>query len=173
MKLYKELKKQFSLMILAIMLLGIMPLIFLNAQTAEEIKNKIDQKSADIAKLEEEIKAYQNELEGLGKQKDSLAVSLKQLDVTKKKLNADISVTQNKIDKTNLQIQNLSSDIGNKENSIGTNMDSIKLEIKKINELESTSLVEMILSNKDFTLIWNDIDNIITVRESMRENVKR
>jgi murein DD-endopeptidase MepM/ murein hydrolase activator NlpD len=33
------------------------------------------------------------------------------------------------------------------------------------------SLVETILSNNDFTVIWNDIDNIMTVREKLRENI--
>src|SRR3989344_2703752 len=143
-----------------------------HAQTVQEIRNKINEKSEEILKLEAQIKAYQNELDGLAKQKDSLSVSIKQLDLTKKKLNADISVTQNKIDKTNLQIQDLSSDIGDKESSIKTNKDSIGIEIRKINELEDTSFMETILSNDDFTVMWNDIDNIISVRESMRENIK-
>lgn len=182
MKLFLDYKKLFRILALFFILLmpfGVFPPLrriageaILYAQTVREVRNKIDQKTLDIAKLEEEIKIYQGELDNLGKQKDSLSVSIKQLDITKKKLNADISVTQNKIDKTNLQIQNLTSDIGDKESSIGINLDSIKTEIRKINELEDTSFVEMILSNNDFTFIWNDIDNIIVVRESMRENIK-
>jgi murein DD-endopeptidase MepM/ murein hydrolase activator NlpD len=170
MKLYPDFKKLFSILFLSAFL--IIPLLFSHAQTVEEIRNKIDQKSADIIKLEEQIKAYQSELDGLGKQKNSLSVSIKQLDITKKKLTADISVTQNKIDKTNLQIQDLSSDIGSKENSIEINTDSIKQEIRKINELGGASLVETILSDEDFGIIWNDIDNIITVRDSIRDHVK-
>ncbi len=171
MKLYPDYKKLFKTAVFLI--LFFIFIAFSYAQTAGEIRNKIDQKSADIARLEEQIKAYQNELDNLEKQKDSLNVSIKQLDITKKKLNADISVTQNKIDKTNFQIQNLSGDIRNKESSINTNINSINLEIRKISELEDASLVEMILSNNDFTEIWNDIDNIITVREKIRENIMK
>jgi len=172
MKLYLDYKKQFNILI-SLGILFLLPMVFIFAQTAEDVRNNINQKSADIVKLEEQIKIYQNELNSLNKQKDSLSVSIKQLDITKKKLNADISVTQKKVDKINLQIQNLSSDIGSKENSIINNIDSIKLEIRKINELENTSLLSTILSDSNFTLIWNDINNIATVRESIRNNIKR
>ncbi|MEI6280686.1 MAG: peptidoglycan DD-metalloendopeptidase family protein [bacterium] len=144
---------------------------FSYSQTASDIQNKINQKDADIKKLEQEIATYQNELDTLGLQKDSLNSSLKQLDITKKKLNADIAVTQNKIDKTNLKIQNLSSDIKTKEGSINNDVNSVKLEIKNINEFEQTNIIETLLSADDFTLIWNDIDNIVTVRERIRADI--
>src|SRR3989344_9675408 len=141
-----------SLKLCLVLILLLIPLVFSHAETAKEVREKIDQKSVEIAKLEAEIRAYQSELQNLGKQKNSLSVSIKQLDITKKKLNADIAVTQNQVDKTNLEIENLISDIGDKESSIQTNTDSIKLEIKKINEIEGTSLAETILSNSDFTV---------------------
>ncbi|MFZ2150303.1 MAG: peptidoglycan DD-metalloendopeptidase family protein [Minisyncoccia bacterium] len=171
MKRFQDYKKQFSFLFLAVLLLGMTPFLFSYAETADEIRDKINQRSADIAEVEKQIKAYQAELNSLGKQKDSLSVSIKELDITKKKLGADISLTQNKIAKTNLQIQNLSSDIGDKESSIKTNTDSIKLEIRKINELEDNTFLETMLSNDDFTVIWNDVDNIMTVREVMRDHI--
>ena len=131
MKQYRDYKKLFSTIVLIIFL--ITPLGFSHGETAKEIRDKIDQKSADIAKLEEQLKIYQSELDSLGKQKNSLSVSIQQLDLTKKKLNTDISVTQNKIDKTNLKIQGLSSDIGDKEGSILNNKNSIALELLKTN----------------------------------------
>ena len=180
MKPYQDYKKLFNTILFIVLMLGFYffpPLRWIAgeaisyAETALEIQNKINQKDSDIQKLEQEIAAYQTELDTLGKQKNSLNSSLKQLDITKKKLNADIAVTQNKIDKTNLKIQNLSSDINVKENSIENNIDSIRLEIRNINELEQESLVETILSNNDFSLIWNDIDNIVTVRERVRADI--
>src|SRR5687767_9505498 len=119
--------KLFSILVIAIL---VVPPGISTAQTAGEIRSKINQTSEDIAKLEAQIRQYQSELDALGKQKNSLSVSIKQLDLTKKKLTTDISVTQNKIDKTNLTIQSLSSDIGDKESSIRNNTDSIKLEIR-------------------------------------------
>ena len=169
MKRYPDYKKLlFSAIVLVALV--VVPSAFLSAQTAREIQEKIDQKDSEIQQLEKEIAAYQTELNGLEKQKSSLSKSIKELDLTRKKLNADIAVTQNKIDKTNLRIKNLSSDINTKEGSINNNISSIKLQIRSISEFEEKSLVETILSDNDFTALWNDVDNIVTVREKIREN---
>src|ERR1035437_370652 len=169
MKHYLDYKKLFNILVLIILLM--IPIAFSSAQTALDIQNKINQKDTDIAQLEQEIAAYQVQLDSIGQQKSSLNSSLKALDLTKKKLNADIAVTQKKIDKTNLTIQSLSSDINIKEDSIKNNLDSIRLEIRNINEFERKSMVETILSDNDFTVIWNDIDNTITVRERIRADI--
>jgi len=171
MKLYPAYKKQFN--ILALIILLIIPVSFSYAENAQELQEKINQKDADIDKLEEEIKVYQAELDNLDKQKSSLSGSIKQLDVTKKKLVTDISVTQKKIDKTNLKIQSLSTDIKSKQDFIMNNIESIKLEIRKTNELELNNVLQTLLSEDDFTTIWNDIDNIITVREKIRKDIIR
>ncbi len=170
MKLYLDYKKLFNIIILVILL--IIPIAFSYAQqTALDIKNKIIEKDSDIKKLEQEIAAYQIQLDNLGQQKSSLNSSLKQLDLTRKKLIADIAVTQNKIDKTNLKIQGLNRDINTKQNSISNNIESISLGMKQINEFESGSIVESILSSNNFSLIWNDIDNTITIREKIRDKI--
>jgi len=169
MKLYQDYKKQFSFFLLVLLIT--VPMVFTCAQTASELNAKISQKNADIAKLEQEIKKYQSQLNDLGKQKNSLNVSIKQLDLTRKKLIADISITENKIEKTNFKIQELSLDIGNKEDTISRDIDAIKIDIKKTNELELNSIPEVILSENNFTDVWNDIDNMISVREKIREKI--
>lgn len=137
------------------------------AQSLFEIKDKIDQKTEEIEKLEKEIKAYQSQLNALSLEKDSLKGAIAELDLTKKKLNADISITQKKIDQTNFKIQVLSSDIGNKEDSISNNMNALAIDLRRINELEITSIAQTILSKEDFTSIWNDVDNMLVVREEI------
>ena len=149
----------------------VLPSFFTYAETAQELQNKINQKDSDIARLEKEIASYQVELNNLEKQKDTLSGAIKELDLTKKKLNTDITITQTKIDKTNLKIQSLNDDIGNKEDSISNNKNSISLGIKQTNEFEQDIIIETILSENAFTVIWNDIDNMVTVREKIREKI--
>jgi len=167
MKQSFDYKTQFKIIIFGILLA--VPLVFLSAETVQELNNKIQQKNSDISKLEEEIKIYQAQLGELAKQKNSLAGSIKELDITKKKLNADISVTQNKVDKSNLKLQTLGKDINTKEGEISNNIQAIMLAIRKTNELELSSVIEVILSEDDFSLIWNDIEQIMTIREKLRE----
>jgi murein DD-endopeptidase MepM/ murein hydrolase activator NlpD len=172
MKLYYDYKKQFKILILFFLgIFLIFPFIFSYAQTVKELNDKINQKNVDIAKLEEEIKQYQIELDGLGKQKNSLNVSIKQLDLTRKKLIADISVTTNKIDKTNLKIRELSLEINNKQERISNNINAISLVIRQINEFEQNDILATILSENDFTEAWNDIDNMITVSNKVRQMI--
>jgi murein DD-endopeptidase MepM/ murein hydrolase activator NlpD len=141
--------------------------VFLEAQTAREIEEKIAERDSDIKKLEEEIAAYQKELTSLSRERDSLASSIKKLDITRKQLNADIKVTENKISRTNLTIESLGTDITNKESSISNNIRSIRLELQKVAEYENKSLIENIFAQDNFTTIWNDIDHIITLREKI------
>jgi murein DD-endopeptidase MepM/ murein hydrolase activator NlpD len=170
MKLYPDLKKLCNVLFLIAVFL--IPAVFLHAETAEELQRKIGQKDSDIARLEEEIKAYQNQLDDIGEQKNSLSRSIKQLDLTRKKLVADISVTQKKIDKTNLKIQSLSSDIGSKEISIDTGVGSISESIRDIYEFEENNILESLLSEDDFTTVWGDIDDIARAREKILDNIK-
>ncbi|MEK7113751.1 MAG: peptidoglycan DD-metalloendopeptidase family protein [Patescibacteria group bacterium] len=168
-KFYKKTKASDFLLILLICVLFAVPFLS-GAQTIGDLNAKISEKNAEIAKLEQEIKQYQGEIEDLGKQKDSLSVSLKQLELTRKKLVADTSVTQNKIDKTNLKIKELSLEINDKQDVILNNIKAISLEMRRMYELENNDTLATILSENDFSAIWNDIDNIATVNEEIREN---
>ncbi len=171
MKLCRDCKKQFSRLFIVIFfgIIFLIPVFFSYAQSVSDLNNKITQKNQDIAKLEDEIKQYQTQLDSLGKQKDSLNGSIKQLDLTRKKLVADISVTQNKIDKTNLKIQELSLDIKSKQSDINNNTDAISSEIRQINEFEQKDILATILSEENFTVMWNDIDNMALVNENVRK----
>lgn len=151
--------------------LSIVPVLFVSAGPAEDLSYKIQQNSGEIAKLEKEIEQFQKELDSLGKQKASLNTSLLQLDITRKKLEADIAVTNKKIEKTNLKIKSLSSDIGIKSNLIANDTEAIKQGLKNISETEDQTLLESILSNEDFTTVWNDVDSIMSLREKLEEKI--
>ena len=53
--------------------------------------------------------------------------------------------------KANLKIEELSLQINNKEDTISVDTDAIKTEIKQTNELELNSMLEVILSENNFT----------------------
>ncbi len=173
MKRYQEYKKLNNLFLSLIIVATLfLPIFFTGAQTATELKSKIDQKEAEIEKLEAEIRSYQGQLNTLGQQKNSLSKSISELDLTRKKLNADISITQRKVDQTNLKIEALGGEISTKQGSINTATEAIALDLKRTNELEETTLVESLLSGEDFTTVWTDIDNMMSVREKIRENIR-
>jgi len=169
MKQYIDYKKQFKIFIFCALV--IIPVFFSYGQTAEEIKNKIQDRNTAILSLEKDIRAYQAELGELSKQKSSLSTSIKQLDITKKKLSADISISQNKIEKTNLKIGELGSEIVVKGSAIETAQDVIANSIRAMNDSDLTSLSERLLSERDFSEVWVNIDNLISVRERLKDKI--
>ncbi len=169
MKLFLDYKKLFSVILSLALLLT--PGFFSYAQVAQNLQNQIDQRNLDIQNLEKEIASYQSELDTIGQQKNSLATSLKELDITRKKLNADIAVTQKKIDKTNLKIKSLSSDINTKQDTINNNIQSIAMGIVQTNEFEQSDIFNTLLSSKDLSVAWNDLENIATIRETVRQDI--
>ena len=169
MKLYPDYRKLYNLFIF--FLLFFSGAFFASGQNTLELQNRISQKNADIARLEDEIRGFQREIDALSRQKTTLAGEIKALDLTRKKLNADISVSQNKIDKTSLKIKSLSRDIDIKEDSISINREALALGIRQTDELESGSILESMLSHEDFSLIWADLDNMMSVREKIRSHV--
>lgn len=178
MRPYQDYKKQYKYILFGLLLINIFffpfQWIFQRvtpfAQTIQELNEKINQKNNDIIKLEQEIKQYQAEIDDLGRQKNSLNVSIRQLDLTRKKLVADISVTENKIDKTNLKIRELSLEINDKQGIITNNIEALSLDIRRINELEQNDILATIISENDFTVIWNDIDNMSSIGDKIRES---
>jgi murein DD-endopeptidase MepM/ murein hydrolase activator NlpD len=162
-------KNIFSFIIFSVFLS--VPLFFSFAQNTD-IVNRINEKSADIERIEREIKAYQQELNSLGQQSKTLSSTIKELDLTRKKLNADISLSQKKIDRANIKIQELGLGIGDKEQKIAFNTTAIIRAIKETNELENNSIMQVILSGEKFSSIWEKIDNMMTVKESLNQNIK-
>lgn len=171
MKHWHVFKQQYKLLIsVFVCILAFTFFNLVTAQTAEELENKIDQKNSEIKKLEQDIKAYQNEILQLSKEKDSLSNTIKQLDLNRKKLNTDIAITQKQIDKTNIKISSLSSDISMKELSIDNTLNAVANSIKILNNYDQTTTIEIILA-EDITEMWNDLDQVISVRDKLREEV--
>lgn len=145
-------------------------------QTTNDLINKIEEKNNEIKKLEEEIRQYNLEVENANKQGLTLKSTLKTLDITKKKINTDINLTENKIKKTVLTIEQLGSEIGKTENSINVNKMAVINAIKDVQTLEDVNIVQILLSNKNISDIWTEIDHIQetqkVIRDRSRELVK-
>lgn len=172
MQLSKNKQKFFSGIILGFIIITLFSASGLTrAQSVDDLQAKINQKDADIAKLEAEIAGYQTQLSNLDKQKTSLTGAVNNLALQRKKLLSDIAVTQKKIDKINLEIVGLNADIGSKQHSINTDISAISLGIKQTNELEQNNVLETILSANDFTVAWTDIDNLMSIREHIIETL--
>lgn len=159
-----------SLIILVLLLFALFSLA--HAQNIDEIKSKIEITNSAIQKLEKEINQYQNEINSLSDQKNTLSNSIKSLDLSKRKLIADTKITENKISAKNLEIKELSLQIGDKNTRIKDSKRIITHSIYNISQINSSSLIENLLSKKTLSEIWNDSNQLNVLQGSIQERIK-
>jgi murein DD-endopeptidase MepM/ murein hydrolase activator NlpD len=150
-----------------------LPLISIYAQSADELKGKIDQSNAEIAKLEQEIANYQKQLTAVGAQANTLSNAIKKLDLTRQKLLTDIKVTEKKINSATIKIEQLGLQINDKKSTIEDNRSALNESMRALYELDRGTIVETILSNKSFSDAWQDIDNIGLFQGKIKEKVNQ
>ncbi|MEK7555871.1 MAG: peptidoglycan DD-metalloendopeptidase family protein [Patescibacteria group bacterium] len=148
------------------------PVLQIRAQSIDELKTKITGRASEIEALEKEIAQYQIQLNGIGEEKQSLQKEIKTIDLTRKKLAADIKLTENKIESSSLTIEKLELEIGDKKTNITNKIEVIKETIRKINEIDDNTLVELVLSSDNISEFWNDVENFEQFQESINKNVK-
>lgn len=166
---FKTYSLLWSLIILFMLLLGIYSVS--HGQTVDELKIKIDNTNTAIEKLDIEIKKYQEEIDSLAKDKDSLSGAIKSLDISKKKLEAETKVTENKIVSKNFEIKELSLQIGDKNERIVDSKRAIGQSLYNISQMNSSSIVEILLSKKSIAEIWNSSDQLDTLQENMQDKI--
>jgi len=161
--------KKISLQLL-LALLFLIPLLS-HAQTADELKDKINERTENIRQLEEEIKAYQGQIDTLGKEADSLKNTLASLDLSRKKLEANLVVTQNKIENTNLEIKQLSLQIDDKSARIADGKRVVAQALASISQTDEATVFETLLSAQSLAEAWNGVEELTTLQASVRDRI--
>jgi murein DD-endopeptidase MepM/ murein hydrolase activator NlpD len=141
------------------------------AETTEQLQQKITQKEAEITKLEQEINQLGQNITVVQEAKKTLANAIAELDLTRKKLLTSIKVTDTKIETTNITIEQVSSDIMSTEEKIQKGEVTVGSLIRKIDEEESRSLIEVALANDQISTVWNDIESMQQFRGTVIDKV--
>ncbi len=142
------------------------------ATTTDVLKNKIEERNNQIKQLEQEIKQYNDEITNTQGEAKTLQTTIKSLDLTKKKINTDITLTENKITKTNLTIEELKNQMNKTQELIENNKLAVSSAIKNSYYMEETGFFELILSDKNISEIWNDIDDTRQIQEKIRNKTR-
>ena len=159
----------FSVGVLFLVLIFMTPYVWAN--TIGDLKGSIDNKNTELQQIEAEIDRYERELANTQSQARSLSSSIYELDTTQKKLGADINYTQNRIDTTSLSLEKLSLEIDKTEESMVSNKEAIKKILQTINEVESDSLVEVMLSADNLSTFWNNLESLDKFRNVFTLNL--
>lgn len=142
-----------------------------SASRADELKEKIEERKNQAAQIEEEIKKYQEEINKTLEDTKTLKNNIKILDAQKKKILADIKLTEKEMEITNLNIEELGSQIEDKNNGIEKKRYYLAELIRKMNELDSQNIIEIILSKDDFSDFFDDIEVVENLQVEMNVNL--
>src|SRR3989344_5518323 len=143
----------------------------LQAATVDELKDKINVRTKEIQNLVKEIDVYKTELEVTGRQATTLQNTVKTLNLTEKKLGTDLKVTVSKIDTASLTIEKLSEEIEDKEKKMDDRKITLRGSLRRINELDKNSLIEIMLSGTSIASAWSAVENLGSFQGKVREDL--
>lgn len=144
---------------------------FSNADVINDLRASISQKNSELEQIQKEIGAYQIEIEKTGEQKSSLNKTLQTLETTRKKLLAEIKATEKKISIANTSIEKLNLDIEDKNERLLISLSALGASLRNIDLLESQTLVELTLSNKKISDIWESVDALSSVEKALKAHI--
>ena len=137
----------------------------------DELKDKIETRNKEIEALNKEIQTYQDQIKEANKQKESLKNALYILNTNQKKLAAELKVTENKISSTDLKLEELSLEISEKERKLSMHERGLSESIKVLNEADSFSLLEILLSRVSLSQFWNNRNFIQSVQIGIKNRI--
>lgn len=144
---------------------------FADADTAAELRNKIEERNGQLQLLENEIAKYEAELTKVGADRETLEAKITQLDISRKKIAADIAATRNRIETTDFQLDELDEAIVDKERRISESRSTIEESLRQIAHIDETSLVEFFLAGEAFSDAWEEADRLRRVQQALRDEI--
>lgn len=141
------------------------------AATAEELQQKIADQQKLIQDLDAKIQQYSELTDKTSAEARSLSEIITSLKQNQKKLELDITKTKAEIDKTSLDIKSLDGQISISENKIESLKNAIESSLNEVNRVDDRGLANVFLSEKTFSSILNQIDQLHQFNLSISKSI--
>ncbi|MBI4118406.1 MAG: peptidoglycan DD-metalloendopeptidase family protein [Parcubacteria group bacterium] len=141
-------------------------------QTTETLRSEIEKRNSLILELEKEIKGYESRLNALDKEAKTLQNTVGQIELTEKKLQTDIRLTEQRIAAASRNITTLTGEIEDKNAGIEKNSAAISEIVRRVHELESETLVEILLREDSFSVFWDTVESLGQLQANVHKTVK-
>ncbi len=141
------------------------------AVSIAELQAQMSERNARLKDIEKEIAEYEAALREVGAERSTLEATINALELERKKINADIAYTQDQIAYTDLEIDKLTLEITDAERVIADSKAAVGEILRDIYETDKNSLIEVFLSYENLTDFWRRIEDLNTVRNSMRDKI--
>jgi len=145
----------------------IKPVFSASTDKVKELQEKINQRNQEMGDVEKEIKKYENEINNVQKEATGFKTQIKQLTTTTNKLNAEIKLTNQNIETTALTIEQVSVQISEKVAQMGQKKEALAEIIRKMNEEEATSIVEILLANNNLSEFFDNLSNMENIQREI------
>ncbi|MEK9183895.1 MAG: hypothetical protein AAB890_02375, partial [Patescibacteria group bacterium] len=142
-----------------------------SASRIDELKQQITDRNAQILEIEKEIEQYKKEIQLRVEESNTLKNQIKQLEASRNKLVADINLTQKQVDATELNIERLDLEIQGKDEEIAYKHIVLGEIIRNMNDAESISLVEIVLSRDSFSDFFGNLERMNNFNKEINNNL--
>ncbi len=143
------------------------------AAPIDDLKNSIAERQNQIKQIEQEIAAYQAQIESAENQVNTLKNEIQKRDVSIKQLAAKITLTQSKINTSQLILKRLALEINRSTSDIDSRKTALAEIIRTLRETDGESLLEILVRKSEFSEFFTDVERIENLQASVRENLDR
>jgi len=137
-----------------------------------ELKNQIEARNEQIAKIEKEIRTIGKDITATSQERLTLENKLRQIEQERQHLLKELDLTSTKIEKTDLTINSLNNEISVKQQKINLQKKNIGNIIRRVHEQDQFSLLELLVTKEQLSDVWQEVDALLTLQDSSRRHIR-
>jgi len=150
----------------------LVPSSFSNASRINELQNEINERNELLLEIENQIEKHEEEIAQTLEEKKTLQNEIYRLKTTADKLQSEIKLTENKINTAGFTIEKLSIEITEKNIEIENKKHSLGEIIRRIDEEENQTLVEILLANNNLSDFFNNLERMEYIQKDIHFNLE-
>lgn len=141
------------------------------AESADDLRREIDNRSSEIKKIEQEIEEYKTKIIGTQAEKRTLQSAVQSIDIERAKLSKDIDLTEKKLDRARLTSMELGIAVKQKEAAVLRSKNAIADVIQRVAAADQESLIEVLLSHASLNEFFTETDDLMRLQSSMSDHI--
>lgn len=142
-----------------------------SAQTKDDLQAQYDDTSAQIKKLQDEIKQLEGQLTTTTAQKQTLQTAVNGLDLQIQKLQKSLTVTQSQISQKDKDIKTLGSTISTTEDRIAESQTEVATTLRELDRMGDDAMVTALLSGGTLASFFDEAVSVATVRDDLQAHI--
>jgi murein DD-endopeptidase MepM/ murein hydrolase activator NlpD len=141
------------------------------ARTVDEITSDIQRINNEVSVLDQKIQGLEDQITAKQSQIRSLQNDIAVIDGEIGKLDLQIESTQKKIERTEAEIERTTIEIKTTQEKIGNTKDNLGELVRLLADMDRTSLIEVLISNKSFSDLLNQVQYTEQIQQKTQEHL--